>query len=117
MCVSLISISNIVRLSARRPGETDEDWYVRQAAARKEVNQQLLTLVHSLVQCGTAVGLLQLLPLKPRTVGALGTLASAINCYTLLPAYPKRAATAAPAGKAAAPLPSAEGGKLIAKVA
>jgi len=42
------------------------------------------------VQAATAVGLLQLLPWRPRTVGALGTIASAINCYMLLPAYPKR---------------------------
>jgi hypothetical protein len=36
------------------------------------------------------VGLLQLLPWKPRTVGALGVVASTMNCYLLLPAMPKR---------------------------
>lgn len=42
-----------------------------------------------LPQAGLASGLLQLLPLKPRTVGFLGVVASAMNCYMLLPSYPK----------------------------
>lgn len=33
------------------------------------------------MQALLAVGLLQLRPWKPRLVGALGTIASAINCY------------------------------------
>ena len=37
-----------------------------------------------------AMGLLQKLPFKPRTVGLLGVVASAMNCYMLLPAYPKK---------------------------
>jgi hypothetical protein len=41
-----------------------------------------------------AMGLLQLAPWKPRTVGALGVVASAMNCYLLLPAMPKRAPAA-----------------------
>jgi hypothetical protein len=43
------------------------------------------------VQALLAGGLLQLLPWKPRTVGALGVVASAMNCYLLLPAMPRRA--------------------------
>lgn len=35
-----------------------------------------------------AVGLLELRPWKPRTVGLLGIIASAINCYMLTPARP-----------------------------
>lgn len=45
-------------------------------------------------QAALAAGLLQLLPLKPRTVGLLGVVASAMNCYLLLPAYPKPVAAA-----------------------
>jgi hypothetical protein len=41
-----------------------------------------------------AAGLLQALPFKPRTVGFLGVLASAMNCYMLLPAYPSKPAQA-----------------------
>lgn len=83
----------------------------REAGMRSEVNSRLLALVHGLVQAATAVGLLQLLPLKPRTVGALGTIASAINCYMLLPPFP------AASKKAARPLPAAAGAKMEAKVA
>ena len=49
------------------------------------------------MQAMLAVGLLQLRPWKPRFVGFLGTLASAINCYMLFPALP------APAAKKTAP--------------
>ena len=45
-------------------------------------------------QAALACGLLQLAPLKPRTVGLLGVVASAMNCYFLLPAYPKLIAAA-----------------------
>jgi hypothetical protein len=41
------------------------------------------------VQAALAAGLLQLLPLKPRTIGLIGTMASALNCYMLYPALPK----------------------------
>lgn len=43
------------------------------------------------------MGLLQTIKLKPRTVGLLGCVASAMNCYLLLPAYP--VAKAAPKAK------------------
>ncbi len=39
-------------------------------------------------QASLAAGLLQLAPLKPRTVGMLGVVASAMNCYFLMPPYP-----------------------------
>lgn len=45
-------------------------------------------------QAALACGLLQLAPLKPRTVGLLGVVASAMNCYFLLPSYPKLIAPA-----------------------
>jgi hypothetical protein len=55
------------------------------------------------MQALLAAGLLQLLPFKPRTTGLLGTVASAMNCYMLLPAYPKVAApVCAPGEKAKA---------------
>lgn len=64
----------------------------------------------------------QLYPFRPRTVGLLGTLASALNCYFLLPAFPQRPKAVAdkPAAAAAAgALPAFTGadGKLVAKVA
>lgn len=80
-------------------GESEEDYKKRVEEARKAINQKLLLLVHGLLQAVLAGGLLQTLPLKPRTVGFLGVAASAMNCYFLMPAYPKLAAP--PKAKAA----------------
>jgi len=97
-----------LQVSSRRlPGESDADWTRRQEAARLEVNQRLLVFIHGFVQALTAVGLLQLYPFKPRTVGLFGTVASAINCYFLLPPFPQRAKkqpAALPAGRWLCPL-------------
>ena len=43
------------------------------------------------VQAALATGLLGLTNWKPRFVGFLGVVASAINCYMLFPALPKPA--------------------------
>lgn len=48
----------------------------------------ILTLTPG-TQALLAMGLLQLRPWKPRTVGALGVIASAMNCYMLFPAMPR----------------------------
>ena len=40
-----------------------------------------------------AVGLLQLRPMKPRTVGLIGVIASLMNCYMLYPKLPAPALT------------------------
>lgn len=110
--------------SRRRAGESDAEWAKRQEAARAEVNAHLLVFVHGFLQALTAVGLLQLYPFKPRTVGLLGSLASALNCYFLLPPFPARAKpaakpalAAAPAAGLASPPPLLAEGKLTAKVA
>lgn len=114
----------ILRVSARqRPGETEVDWAKRQEQARQEVSQHLLVFVHGLMQALTAVGLLQLLPWKPRTVGLLGSIASAMNCYFLLPPFPKRAPALKPAAAVSGAVPAGASeagqvaGKLVAKVA
>lgn len=73
----------------QKDGESDADYNKRVDEARKAINQRMLVLVHALVQAALASGLLQLVPLKPRTVGLLGVVASAMNCYFLLPPYPK----------------------------
>lgn len=41
------------------------------------------------LQAALAMGLLELRPWKPRTVGALGIVASLINCYMLYPSVPR----------------------------
>lgn len=91
VCGVVSESTAIVRLSKRREGESEEQWAAREESIRGEVNTRLLALVHGIVQALTAAGLLQVLPFKPRTVGALGTIASAINCYMLLPPFPKKA--------------------------
>lgn len=106
----IIEANNIVSVSSRRlAGESDADWAKRQEAARQEINQRMLVFIHGALQALTAVGLLQLYPFKPRTVGLLGSLASALNCYFLLPAFPKRAKAVEAA--------TTQDGKLVAKVA
>ncbi len=51
------------------------------------------------MQAALAVGLLGLRPWSPRTVGAIGTVASAINCYMLFPALPSSSKAPAAASK------------------
>lgn len=102
--------AHVVQVSSRRlAGESDADWTRRQESARQEINQRLLVFIHGGLQALTAMGLLQLYPFKPRTVGLLGSLASALNCYFLLPAFPKRVKAVEAA--------TTDSGKLVAKVA
>jgi len=60
--------------------------------ARRLTNQPTQLICYNLhfSQALLAAGLLQYLPLKPRTTGLIGSITSAINCYMLLPAYPKQ---------------------------
>jgi hypothetical protein len=122
-CTIVLEAVAIAEAAApRRDGEGDAEWAKRQQTAKAEINGRLLVLFHALVQAGTAAGLLQVVAMRPRTVGLLGTVASAINCYFLLPAMPKRTpkpTAAAAAAAAGAGLPSAvdASGKLIPKMA
>lgn len=70
---------------SQKLGPDDDD---KRKELAKTAHQKQLVLAHGLVQALLAVGLLQVLPFKPRTVGLLGVIASAMNCYFLLPAYP-----------------------------
>lgn len=125
VCTVVLEAVAIAEAAApRRDGESDAEWAKRQDAAKNEINGRLLVLFHGLVQAGTAAGLLQVVAMRPRTIGLLGTVASAINCYFLLPPLPKRAPKPSPApaaaGGGALPLvPSAAEamGKLVPKIA
>jgi len=131
-CTVVLEAHGILQAAARqRPGESDGEWLARQERAREEINARSFVLLHGCVQMATAMGLLQVLKLRPRTVGLLGTIASAMNCYLLLPAHPHnaqklRAAAAAQGGAAAAARGAVRGAadalagvgdKLVAKVA
>mmetsp|Transcript_7954 Transcript_7954/g.21223 ORF Transcript_7954/g.21223 Transcript_7954/m.21223 type:complete len:235 (+) Transcript_7954:101-805(+) len=92
VCTIISESWQIARLSVtRKENEPDEKYEARVEEARKAINQRMLVLVHGIFQALLAAGLLQYLPLKPRTTGLLGVIASAMNCYMLLPAYPKQA--------------------------
>ena len=68
-------------LVARHTGESDAEYAARQSKLRPEVRRCTIVLAHAAVQAALAMGLLELRPWKPRTVGTLGMLASLINCY------------------------------------
>ena len=76
-------------MTSQRKGETAEEYAVRQTAIHPEVRRRTIVLVHALVQALLAMGLLELRPWKPRTVGAIGVVASVLNCYMLYPSVPK----------------------------
>lgn len=111
VCTIVGEAHAIAQLSSKpRHDETPEQWSARQQEARTAINQRLLVLVHAVVQAALAAGLLQLLPWKPRTVGFLGVVASAMNCWLLLPSLPKKPVSQ----KASSVVPSA-GQKLVLK--
>jgi hypothetical protein len=105
LCTIVAEAAELAALTRRRAGEGEAEFAARQAAAAGEVRRRTTALVHALVQALLAVGLLELRPWKPRTVGALGVAASALNCYMLWPAAAPKGASAAP--KAAVPAPAA----------
>jgi hypothetical protein len=78
-------LESFAALTARRKGESDEDYIARQVSLKSDLERKLIVLVHSVFQALLAVGLLELRPWKPRTVGALGVIASVLNCYMVSP--------------------------------
>lgn len=84
----VLELYELAALAARRPNETAEEYNMRMDKSRPEINRRLLTLVHACLQAALAMGLLELRPWSPRTVGAIGTVTSLMNCYMLYPAVP-----------------------------
>lgn len=85
-------------------GSVDHEAQCRVAMAKQaELDRRSLVLIHAITQALLALGLLEKLPVKPRTVGLFGVVASALNCYMLYPAYP---ALPAVGDKGSVPLPS-----------
>lgn len=106
----IVELSNVVT-----QGSSKEDQEQLLREVNRKVNERLMFLSHGLVQAALAAGLLQLLPWKPRTVGLLGVIASAMNCYFLMPSLPKR--PAGEAGKAKTVGTPVQEAKLVTKVA
>lgn len=89
MCSIVTELYDIHELTARKEGESPEDYVKRQNELNEELNRRTVVLVHAIFQALLAVGLLGLRPWKPRTVGFFGIVASAMNCYMLYPAVPR----------------------------
>ncbi|KDD73237.1 peroxisomal biogenesis factor 11 [Helicosporidium sp. ATCC 50920] len=79
-------VAEVQRLLARRAGEKDAEYNARQEAQAADLQRRLIVILHACLQAALAVGLLGLRPWKPRTIGAIGTVTSALNCYMLYPA-------------------------------
>ncbi|GMH42037.1 hypothetical protein BSKO_09956 [Bryopsis sp. KO-2023] len=91
LCVIICECFEILNLAAvERAEENDEDWAKEQNRVKNEIRRRSLTLTHACLQATLAIGILQLLPLKPRAVGLIGAITSALNCYMLFPSLPKR---------------------------
>jgi hypothetical protein len=88
---ALIETYHIFHMAvAKREGEDDDAWRARKRAAEAELNARLLTLVQNLSMVILALGLLQKIPLRQRTMGALGVFASAVSCYKMFPPSTKQ---------------------------
>jgi hypothetical protein len=85
LCTIAIELYELSNLVLRKEGESEEEFAEREAKCHDEINKRLLTLIHACFQAALAMGLLELRPWKPRTVGMLGIVASAMNCYILYP--------------------------------
>jgi hypothetical protein len=72
-----------------RKDETSEEYAARQKEEAAELRRHAIIFWHAVFQALLAMGLLELRPWKPRTVGALGIIASAMNCYMLYPSLPR----------------------------
>ena len=75
------------------------------------------TFVSYTLQAVLAAGLLQLRPMKPRTVGLVGVVASVMNLYLLYPSLPPPANASRKPGKVAEVMPSAQQSKMELKKA
>eukprot|EP00803_Ostreobium_quekettii_P009693 evm.model.scf_1727.6 EVM.evm.TU.scf_1727.6 scf_1727:30146-33515(+) len=106
---SLCSIANeVYELSqlclAQQECESEEEWQRKQADVNDAIHRRSLVLIHACFQAALAVGLLQLAPIKTRTVGLIGVITSALNCYMMFPALPKPVTAARPLDAAASSL-------------
>lgn len=73
---------------ARREEEDNDAWALRKVAARKELQRRLFNIAHAMSMVVLALGLLQKIPLRQRTMGALGVFASLVSCYKMYPPVP-----------------------------
>ncbi|KAK2076171.1 hypothetical protein QBZ16_001103 [Prototheca wickerhamii] len=94
-CTIINELYELNAMTERRAGESDDQYRERMAKTQAELNRHLLVFIHAVTQALLAMGLLELRPWKPRTVGLFGIVASVLNCYMLFPALPKPVAKTA----------------------
>eukprot|EP00192_Tetraselmis_astigmatica_P019183 CAMPEP_0117677264 /NCGR_PEP_ID=MMETSP0804-20121206/16652_1 /TAXON_ID=1074897 /ORGANISM="Tetraselmis astigmatica, Strain CCMP880" /LENGTH=229 /DNA_ID=CAMNT_0005486535 /DNA_START=90 /DNA_END=779 /DNA_ORIENTATION=- len=89
ICAALMDTYQIANLAvARREGEDDETWAARKAAARTNLYKRLLNIANSSATAVLALGMLGKIPMKNRSLAALGVTTSLVTCYTMYPALP-----------------------------
>lgn len=97
VCGALMDAYKLGNLAVtRRDGEDDASWAARKAEARSKFFMLLISVANSSATAVLALGMLGKIPMKNRTLAALGVVTSAVNCYTMYPALP-----AAPKAKTA----------------
>jgi len=80
----LVSKTNKQLKELQEEDQEDERRETR-AKADAEALKRTFTIAHAGIQATLALGLVEALPLKPRTLGFLGVTASVMNIYLLLP--------------------------------
>lgn len=90
----LVELHDIVAFASRKPTETAAEYAERLDASKAELNRRAILVLHLALQSALATGLLGFTGWSQRTIGAIGTATSALNCYMLFPALsaflPKR---------------------------
>eukprot|EP00210_Caulerpa_lentillifera_P005690 g5442.t1 len=83
---SLCTIATQSLILAEKLPELKDDLIpTEKAKIRKDINKQLLILLHGCLQAALALGLLGLSPGKNRYIGLIGMATSALNCYLMYP--------------------------------
>ncbi|KAK3282871.1 hypothetical protein CYMTET_9407 [Cymbomonas tetramitiformis] len=86
LCVIADQGTGLVKLEAKAKELTEE---AELAAAAAKRTTHAIAIAGSATQAIVALGLLKIVPMQPRTIGAIGVLSSLISCYQLMPAVEK----------------------------
>jgi len=93
VCKALVEMFELSKLVSKTNQKlkdlTDEEFEEERREVRAKADAQALkrtfSVCHAAVQATLALGLVEALPLKPRTLGVLGVTSSLMNLYMLLP--------------------------------
>jgi hypothetical protein len=92
VCKALVEMFELSKLVSKTnqelkdlTDETEDERREIRAKADAQALKRTFTVCHATVQATLALGLVDALPLKPRTLGFLGVTASVMNLYMMLP--------------------------------